>query len=61
LIPQRELNFGVGVNITRASNGVILKSIVAWTFEKIVDTEARHCLESREPKKRELVRDSNDP
>jgi len=31
-IPQLELNLGVGFGVTRASNGVILKSIVGWTF-----------------------------
>lgn len=31
-IPQLELNFGVGFGLTRASNGVFLKSIVGWTF-----------------------------
>jgi hypothetical protein len=32
LIPQLELNLGVGIGVTRASNGVFLKSIVGWTF-----------------------------
>jgi hypothetical protein len=32
LIPQLELNLGVGFGLTRASNGVFLKSIVGWTF-----------------------------
>jgi hypothetical protein len=32
VIPQLELNLGVGFGLTRASNGVILKSIVGWTF-----------------------------
>ncbi len=31
-IPQLELNLGVGIGVTRASNGVFLKSIVGWTF-----------------------------
>jgi hypothetical protein len=31
-IPQLELNLGVGIGLTRASNGVFLKSIVGWTF-----------------------------
>jgi hypothetical protein len=31
-IPQLELNLGVGFGVTRASNGVFLKSIVGWTF-----------------------------
>ncbi len=31
-IPRLELNFGVGFGVTRASNGVFLKSIVGWTF-----------------------------
>ena len=32
LIPQLELNLGVGIGLTRASNAVFLKSIVGWTF-----------------------------
>jgi hypothetical protein len=31
-IPQLELNLGVGIGLTRASNGIFLKSIVGWTF-----------------------------
>ena len=31
-LPQLELNFGVGVGVTRASNGLFIKSIVGWTF-----------------------------
>lgn len=31
-MPQLELNFGVGIGLTRASNGVFIKSIVGWTF-----------------------------
>ena len=31
-MPQLELNFGVGVGLTRASDGVFIKSIVGWTF-----------------------------
>lgn len=31
-IPELELNLGVGIGVTRASNGVFLKSIVGWTF-----------------------------
>lgn len=31
-LPELELNLGVGVGVTRASNGVFLKSIVGWTF-----------------------------
>lgn len=31
-LPQLELNLGVGIGVTRASNGVFLKSIVGWTF-----------------------------
>jgi hypothetical protein len=31
-IPQLELNLGVGLGVTRASDGVFLKSIVGWTF-----------------------------
>ncbi|MGC2277029.1 MAG: hypothetical protein WA571_13530 [Candidatus Binatus sp.] len=32
LLPQLELNLGVGIGLTRASNGIFLKSIVGWTF-----------------------------
>ncbi|HUO04568.1 MAG TPA: hypothetical protein VMU16_05165 [Candidatus Binataceae bacterium] len=32
LIPQLELNLGVGVGLTTAGNGLFLKSIVGWTF-----------------------------
>ncbi len=31
-LPELELNLGVGVGVTRASNGLFLKSIVGWTF-----------------------------
>jgi hypothetical protein len=31
-LPQLELNFGVGIGLTRTSNGLFLKSIVGWTF-----------------------------
>ncbi len=31
-MPQLELNLGVGTGVTRASNGVFVKSIVGWTF-----------------------------
>jgi hypothetical protein len=31
-IPQLELNLGVGIGVTRASDGVFLKLIVGWTF-----------------------------
>jgi hypothetical protein len=31
-IPRLELNLGVGIGLTRASNGIFLKSIVGWTF-----------------------------
>jgi len=31
-LPQLELNAGVGFGLTRASNGVFIKSIVGWTF-----------------------------
>jgi hypothetical protein len=31
-LPQLELNLGVGIGVTRASNGIFLKSIVGWTF-----------------------------
>jgi hypothetical protein len=32
LVPGLELNLGVGVGLTQASNGLFLKSIVGWTF-----------------------------
>lgn len=32
LLSQLELNLGVGLGLTQASNGVFLKSIVGWTF-----------------------------
>jgi hypothetical protein len=32
LLPQLELNLGIGIGVTRASNGVFLKSIVGWSF-----------------------------
>lgn len=32
LLPRLELNLGVGIGVTRASNGIFLKSIVGWTF-----------------------------
>jgi hypothetical protein len=32
VLPRLELNLGVGVGLTRASNGLFLKSIVGWTF-----------------------------
>lgn len=32
LLPQLELNFGVGVGLTNASDGIFIKSIVGWTF-----------------------------
>ena len=31
-LPQLELNLGVGVGLTNASDGVFIKSIVGWTF-----------------------------
>ncbi len=31
-LPQLELNLGVGIGVTQASNGIFLKSIVGWTF-----------------------------
>ena len=31
-IPQLELNLGVGLGLTRESNGVFTKSIIGWTF-----------------------------
>ena len=32
LLPKLELNLGVGVGLTNASEGVFVKSIVGWTF-----------------------------
>jgi hypothetical protein len=32
LLPQLELNTGIGFGLTRASNGVFLKAIVGWDF-----------------------------
>jgi len=32
LYPKLELNLGVGFGLTRASNGVFIKSIVGWSF-----------------------------
>ena len=32
LDPRLELNLGVGVGLTRASNGTFVKSIIGWTF-----------------------------
>jgi hypothetical protein len=31
-LPQLELNLGVGIGMTRASNGTFVKTIVGWTF-----------------------------
>ena len=31
-VPQLELNLGVGVGLTNASDGLFIKSIVGWTF-----------------------------
>jgi hypothetical protein len=31
-LPQLELNFGVGIGMTRASNGTFVKTIIGWTF-----------------------------
>ncbi|HXW83006.1 MAG TPA: hypothetical protein VEJ86_01235 [Candidatus Binataceae bacterium] len=31
-LPQLEFNFGAGCGLTRASNGLFIKSIVGWTF-----------------------------
>ena len=31
-LPQLELNIGVGIGLTRASNGTFVKTIVGWTF-----------------------------
>ena len=33
LLPQLELNTGIGFGLTRASNGVFLKAIVGWDFD----------------------------
>lgn len=33
VVPQMELNAGVGFGLTRASNGVFLKAIFGWDFE----------------------------
>jgi hypothetical protein len=33
LLPEMELNAGVGFGLTRASNGVFLKAIFGWDFE----------------------------
>ncbi len=33
LLPQMELNAGIGWGLTRASNGVFLKAILGWDFE----------------------------
>jgi hypothetical protein len=32
LLPRLELNLGVGIGLTRESNGLFLKSIVGWSF-----------------------------
>jgi hypothetical protein len=32
LLPQMELNLGVGIGLTRASNGTFVKSIIGWSF-----------------------------
>lgn len=32
LLKQLEINLGVAIGITKASNGVFLKSIIGWTF-----------------------------
>ena len=31
-LPQLELNIGVGIGMTRASNGTFVKTIIGWTF-----------------------------
>jgi hypothetical protein len=33
IVPQMEVNAGVGLGLTRASNGVFLKAILGWDFE----------------------------
>lgn len=32
LFPQLEINIGIGIGTTKASNGTFLKSIIGWTF-----------------------------
>ncbi len=32
LLPQMEINIGVGIGLTRASNGTFVKTILGWTF-----------------------------
>ena len=32
LLGQLEMNLGVGIGLTRASNGTFVKSILGWTF-----------------------------
>ena len=32
LLPQLEMNIGVGIGMTRASNGTFVKTIIGWTF-----------------------------
>ena len=32
LLPRLELNLGVGIGLTRASNGTFVKSIIGWEF-----------------------------
>jgi len=32
VLPQLELNLGVGIGMTRASNGTFVKTIIGWTF-----------------------------
>ncbi len=31
-LPQLEMNLGVGIGLTRASNGTFVKTIIGWTF-----------------------------
>jgi len=31
-LPQLEMNIGVGIGLTRASNGTFVKTIIGWTF-----------------------------
>src|SRR6516225_2336460 len=33
IVPQMEVNAGVGYGLTRASNGIFLKAILGWDFE----------------------------
>ncbi len=41
LLPQLEVNVGVGFGVTRASQGMFLKSILGWTFSSSVPERDR--------------------